>query len=190
MKVSPIAKINKIIKSNPVPILPSLAIPCEKFSQSKTRENFVNTPSNLPRVNETRNIVANFVYIEINKIKSNELSSCNMLEIYIMWGCVDLKDCFNAGDLSNIASTYIGIIIGALIGGFISWLIYNRQEKTAVIQKDIQDHILNLEEKHEISLEKHVNILEKIQIFEQNHDEMLNKILTLDKKINSLLESK
>jgi Na+/glutamate symporter len=122
--------------------------------------------------------------LQINKIKSNESGSCNMLlEIFIMWGCVDLKDCFSAGDLSNIASTYIGIIIGALIGGFISWLIYNRQEKTAVIQKEIQDHILNLEEKHE-------NILEKIQIVEQNHDEMLNKILTLDKKINSLLESK
>jgi Na+/glutamate symporter len=113
-----------------------------------------------------------------------------LLEIFIMWGCVDLKDCFSAGDLSNIASTYIGIIIGALIGGFISWLIYNRQEKTAVIQKEIQDHILNLEEKHEISLKKHENILEKIQIVEQNHDEMLNKIFTLDKKINSLLESK
>ena len=113
-----------------------------------------------------------------------------LLEIFIMWGCVDLKDCFSAGDLSNIASTYIGIIIGALLGGLISWLIYNRQEKTAVIQKDIQDHILNLEEKHEISVEKHVNILEKIQIVEQNHDEMLNNILTLDKKINSLLESK
>src|SRR5215203_75460 len=106
-----------------------------------------------------------------------------LLEIFIMWGCVDLKDCFSAGDLSNIASTYIGIIIGALIGGFISWLIYNRQEKTAVIQKEIQGHILHLEEKHEISLEK-------IQIVEQNHDEMLNNILTLDKKINSLLESK
>jgi hypothetical protein len=72
-----------------------------------------------------------------------------------MWVCADLKDCFSAGDLSNIASTYIGIIIGALIGGFISWLIYNRQEKTSVIQKEIQGHILNLEEKHEISLEKH-----------------------------------
>jgi hypothetical protein len=113
-----------------------------------------------------------------------------LTEIFIMWGCVDLKDCFSAGDLSNIASTYIGIIIGALIGGFISWLIYNRQEKTAIIQKEIQGHILNLEEKHEISLEKHENILEKIQIVEQNHEEMLKNIFTLDKKINSLLESK
>ena len=51
--------------------------------------------------------------LQINKIKSNEsTTSCNMvLELFIMWGCVDLKDCFSAGDLSNIASTYIGIII-------------------------------------------------------------------------------
>ena len=70
-------------------------------------------------------------------------------------------------------------------------MIYNRQEKTAVIQKEIQDHILNLEEKHEISLEKHENILEKIQIVEQNHEEILKKIFTLDKKIKDLfLENK
>ncbi len=92
-----------------------------------------------------------------------------LLEIFIMWGCVDLKDCSAGGDLSNIASTYIGIIIGAFIGGFISWLIYNRQEKTAVIQKEIQDHILNLEEKHEISLEKHENILEKDTTIKSSH---------------------
>ncbi len=129
--------------------------------------------------------------LQINKIKSSQSSSCNMvLEIFLMWGCVDLKDCFSAGDLSNIASTYIGIIIGAVIGGFISWLIYNRQEKTAVIQKEIQDHILHLEEKHEISLEKHEAILQKIQTVEQNHEEMLKNIFTLDKKINSFLENK
>jgi hypothetical protein len=37
--------------------------------------------------------------------------------LFIIWGCVDLKDCSGAGNLSNIASTYLGIIIGALIGG-------------------------------------------------------------------------
>ena len=36
MKVIPIAKINKIIKLNPVPIWPRVAIPCENFSQDKT----------------------------------------------------------------------------------------------------------------------------------------------------------
>ncbi|MDF2738240.1 MAG: hypothetical protein K0S93_2100, partial [Nitrososphaeraceae archaeon] len=39
-------------------------------------------------------------------------------------------------------------------------------------------------------LEKHENILEKIQIVEQNHEEMLKNIFTLDKKINSILENK
>jgi hypothetical protein len=135
-------------------------------------------------VNETRNIVANFIYIGINKIKSNKSSSCNMLlEIFIMWGCVDLKDCSGAGDLSNIASTYIGIIIGALIGGFISWLIYNRQEKISKTQDTMLNGIKKLQDKQE-------HILEKIQIFEQNHDIILNDIFMLEKKIDSLLESK
>jgi hypothetical protein len=40
------------------------------------------------------------------------------------------------------------------------------------------------------SFEKHEPILEKIQIVEQNHDEMLNNILIFDKKIDSLLENK
>jgi hypothetical protein len=122
--------------------------------------------------------------LQINKIKSNESSSCNMvLEIFIMWGCVDLKDCFSAGDLSNIASTYIGIIIGAFIGGFISWLIYNRQEKISTTQDTMLNGIKKLQDKQE-------HILEKIQTFEQNHDIILNDIFTLEKKIDSLLESK
>jgi hypothetical protein len=40
------------------------------------------------------------------------------------------------------------------------------------------------------SFEKHELILEKIQIVEQNHDEMLNDIFMLEKKIDSLLENK
>ena len=135
-------------------------------------------------MNESRKILANFVYIEINNIKSNESSSCNMLlEIFIMWGCVDLKDCSAGGDLSNIASTYIGIIIGAFIGGFISWLIYNRQEKISKTQDTMLSGIKELQDKQE-------HILEKIQTFEQNHDIILNDIFTLEKKIDSLLESK
>ena len=55
MKVIPIAKINKIIKLNPVLILPRTAIPCKYFSYGKTREeNFANTPCKLPEVNEAR----------------------------------------------------------------------------------------------------------------------------------------
>jgi hypothetical protein len=46
--------------------------------------------------------------------------------------------------LSKIAATYIGIIAGFVLGGLISWYIYNRQEKTAVQQQEILDHIANL----------------------------------------------
>ena len=106
-----------------------------------------------------------------------------VLEIFIMWGCIDLKDCFSAGDLSNIASTYIGIIIGAVIGGFISWLIYNRQEKISKTQDTVLNSIKILQDKQE-------HIVEKIQTFEQNHDIILKDIFTLEKKIDSLLESK
>lgn len=113
-----------------------------------------------------------------------------VLELFLNWGCIDVLDCKEFGDLSNIAATYIGIIAGFVLGGLVSWWIYNRQEKTAVQQQEILDHIANLEEKHEDILEKHELILENIQKFERNHDEMLNNILTLNKKIDSLLENK
>jgi Na+/glutamate symporter len=113
-----------------------------------------------------------------------------LIEWFLMWHCVDIANCKDGGDLSNIAATYIGIIAGFVLGGIISWWIYNRQEKTAIQQQEILDHIANLEEKHEDILEKHELILENIQKFEQNHDEMLNNILTLNKKIDSLLENK
>ena len=113
-----------------------------------------------------------------------------LIEWFLMWHCVDVANCQKGGDLSNIAATYVGIIAGFVLGGLISWWIYNRQEKSASKQQEILDHIAKLEEKHENILEKHVLILETVQTFEQNHDEMLNNILTLDKKIDSLLENK
>ena len=98
--------------------------------------------------------------------------------------------CKDFGDLSNIGATYIGIVAGFVLGGLVSWWIYKRQEKTAVKQQEILDHIVNLEEKHKNYLEKHELILEKIQTVEQNHEETLNNILTLGRKIDSLLENK
>ncbi len=106
-----------------------------------------------------------------------------LMDIFITLGCFDSKDCTGGGDLSNIAATYIGIIIGAVIGAIISWWIYNRQQKTADEQEKILKQIEVLEEKNE-------HILEKVQIFEQNHDEMLKNIITLEKKINCLLDHK
>jgi hypothetical protein len=113
-----------------------------------------------------------------------------MLELFLNLGCIEAFDCKEFGDLSNIASTYIGIVAGFVSGVLVSWLIYNRQEKTAVKQQEILDHIVNLEEKNEHILEKHELILEKIRTVEENHEETLNNILTLDTKIDSLLENK
>src|SRR5687768_6305676 len=109
-----------------------------------------------------------------------------LMELFLIWHCVDVANCHKAGDLSIIDSIYIVIVAGFLLGSIISWWIYNRQEKTAGKEQEILDHIVNLEEKHEHVLEKHELVLEKIQIVEQNHEEMLNNILTIDKKINSL----
>jgi hypothetical protein len=105
-----------------------------------------------------------------------------LLEIFIMWGMCRL-DCSGEGDLSNIASNYIGIIIGALIGGFISLLIYNRQEKISKTQDTMLISIKKIQEKHE-------HVLENIQKFEETHDKILNDIFILEKKIGSLLERK
>ena len=54
------------------------------------------------------------------------------MDLFLIWHCVDVANCQKGGDLSNIAATYIGIITGFVLGGIISWWIYNRQEKTAV----------------------------------------------------------
>jgi Na+/glutamate symporter len=43
--------------------------------------------------------------------------------------------------MTNASSTYLGVIIGAILGGIISWWIYNRQQKTADKQDDLLSHI-------------------------------------------------
>ena len=47
---------------------------------------------------------------------------------FVMWGCIPeiTRDCI---DMTNAGSTYLGLIIGAIIGAIISWWIYNRQKK-------------------------------------------------------------
>lgn len=77
-----------------------------------------------------------------------------VLELFLNWGCIEAFHCNEFGDLSNIAATYIGIVAGFALGGLVSWWIYNRQEKTAVKQQEILDHIVNLEEKHDYILKK------------------------------------
>jgi len=51
-----------------------------------------------------------------------------MLEILAIWGCLPeiTNDCI---DMTNASSTYLSILVGAIIGLAITWWIYNRQKK-------------------------------------------------------------
>jgi len=98
----------------------------------------------------------------------------------LTWGCIpELSR--NCMDMTNSSSTYVGIIAGAIIGGIISWWIFNRQKKTS----DKQDYTLSRIEQLENYNEK---LLEKISAVEENNEKLLEKIFDLNKKIDSLLE--
>ena len=84
----------------------------------------------------------------------------------LTWGCIpELSR--NCMDMTNSSSTYVGIIAGAIIGGIISWWIFNRQKKTS----DKQDYTLS-----------------RIEQLENYNEKLLEKIFDLNKKIDSLLE--
>ena len=98
-------------------------------------------------------------------------------EFLASWKCFTFfgMECDKA-DISNAWSTWVGIIIGAAIGGAITWWIYYRQKKTSEKQEHIIRRIKRLEEKHD-------SMLKSIEV-------VLNQILILDKKIDSILENK
>ena len=102
-------------------------------------------------------------------------------EIFATWGCLPeiSKDCL---DMTNPSSTYLGIAVGGIIGAIISWWIYNRQKRTSEKQDEGLRRIKELEERHEV-------ILRSIEQFERNQAKLLDDILNLDKKIDSLLEN-
>jgi Na+/glutamate symporter len=84
----------------------------------------------------------------------------------LTWGCIpELSR--NCMDMTNSSSTYLGIIAGAIIGGIVSWWIFNRQMKTS----DKQDYTLS-----------------RIEQLENYNEKLLGKIFDLNKKIDSLLE--
>ena len=84
----------------------------------------------------------------------------------LTWGCIpELSG--NCMDMTNSSSTYLGIIAGAIIGGIVSWWIFNRQMKTS----DKQDYTLN-----------------RIEQLENYNEKLLEKIFDLNEKIDFLLE--
>ncbi len=100
--------------------------------------------------------------------------------LLVTWGCIPelTKDC---QDMTNASSTFLGIAIGAIIGGIISWWIYNRQKKTTEKQDLTLSHIKELNERHD-------RILKRLEQSDMRHDSALNAILELNKKMEHIIE--
>ena len=100
--------------------------------------------------------------------------------VLALWGCIPelTKDC---PDMTNASSTYLGIAVGAIIGGIISWLIYNRQKKTTETQDLMLTHIREINERHD-------RILKRLEQSDTRHESTLNAILELNKKIEHVIE--
>lgn len=99
-----------------------------------------------------------------------------------MWGCIPeiTKDC---GDMTNSSSTYLGIIVGAVIGAIISWWIYNRQKKTSDKQDVLLNRLKELEESHD-------RLLKKIEKIDLKHEATLDSLMDLDKKIRDAIANR
>jgi hypothetical protein len=97
-----------------------------------------------------------------------------------IWGCIPelSKDC---QDMTNASSAYLGIVVGAIIGGIVSWWIYDRQKKTSEKQDITLSHIKELNERHD-------RILKRLEKSDMRHDSTLNAILELNEKIEHIIE--
>ena len=78
-------------------------------------------------------------------------------------------------DMTNSSSTYLGVLIGALIGVIISWWIYYRQKKTTEKQDEVIKKIADLEELH-------LTLLKKIERLDKQHDKTLRFILNMEER--------
>jgi len=109
------------------------------------------------------------------------------MPIFAIWGCIPeiSKDCI---DMTNSSSTYLGIVVGAVIVAVITWWVYNRQNKTSLKQDHVLQRVNELEQKN-------AHILMHLETFAKHHDDLLNKIvllnenmLELDKKMSVIAE--
>ena len=98
------------------------------------------------------------------------------------WGCTPeiTKGCI---DMTNASSTYLSIAIGAVVGALISWLVYALQKRSTVKQDENLKRLKELDERHD-------NILNLIQQFQKHQETLLEQILGMEKKIDSLIERK
>jgi hypothetical protein len=98
-----------------------------------------------------------------------------------LWGCIPeiTRDCV---DMTNASSTYLSIALGAIVGGLISWWVYKIQKKNTAKQDETLQRINDLEESHD-------RVLKSIQHFQQHQEGILKKVLSLEGKIDAMIES-
>lgn len=103
-----------------------------------------------------------------------------IFQILAPWGCIPeiTKGCI---DMTNASSTYLSIVLGALLGVVIAWWIYKIQKKTTMKQDETLRRIDELEESH-------YKVLKSMQHVQKHQDRLLREILNLDKKIDAVNE--
>lgn len=103
-----------------------------------------------------------------------------VFQILAPWGCIPeiTKGCI---DMTNASSTYLSIVLGALLGVVIAWWIYKIQKKTTMKQDETLRRIDELEESH-------YKVLKSMQHVQKHQDRLLREILNLDKKIDAVNE--
>jgi uncharacterized membrane protein len=105
-----------------------------------------------------------------------------ILPILAVWGCMTeiTKGCM---DMTNASSTYLSIAIGAVVGALVSWWLYKIQKNTSIKQEETLRLIKDIEESHD-------KVLKSIEQFQNHQERVLSEILSLDKKIDAILEEK
>ena len=105
-----------------------------------------------------------------------------ILPIHVIWGCVPeiARGCV---DMTNASSTYLSIAIGAVVGALVSWWLYKIQKNTSIKQEETLRLIKDIEESHD-------KVLKSIEQFQNHQERVLSEILSLDKKIDAIIEEK
>jgi membrane protein implicated in regulation of membrane protease activity len=103
-----------------------------------------------------------------------------VFQILAPWGCIPeiTKGCV---DMTNASSTYLSIVLGALLGVIIAWWIYKIQKKTTMKQDETLRRIDEVEESH-------YKVLKSMQHIQKHQDKLLREILNLDRKIDAVIE--
>ena len=105
-----------------------------------------------------------------------------ILPIHVIWGCIPeiARGCV---DMTNASSTYLSIAIGAIVGTLISWWIYIIQKNATIRQEETLRRITDLEESHD-------KVLKSIEQFQNHQERVLSEMLSLDRKIDAIIEQR